>query len=146
MPFCPSCGASATGGYCQSCGAALGSAAGAGRSSRASGNELADNVASALCYLLGFVTGVIFLALAPYNRKKNIRFHAFQSVFLSIAVIALNVLLSVVFSILPFRVSLFVGPSISLAYIGIWLFMMWKAYQNETVKLPIIGDLAAKQA
>jgi hypothetical protein len=78
MPFCPSCGASVSGAYCQHCGAAIGSGSGPSPASAAN-SGLPNNVASALCYLLGFITGIIFLALSPYNRDKTIRFHAFQS-------------------------------------------------------------------
>jgi uncharacterized membrane protein len=143
MPFCPSCGASVSGSYCQNCGAAVGSGS---RPMPAAGSGLANNVASALCYLLGFITGVIFLALSPYNRDKTIRFHAFQSIFLSVGLFVFNIVLGIILGFLPFGVGLFLGPLISLAYIGLWLFMMWKAYQNEMIKLPIVGDLAARQA
>ena len=46
---------------------------------------MTDNVASALCYLLGLITGIIFLVLTPYNRNPVVRFHAFQSIFLNVA-------------------------------------------------------------
>jgi uncharacterized membrane protein len=39
-----------------------------------------DNVAGALCYLVGFITGVLFLALEPYSKRPFVRFHAFQSI------------------------------------------------------------------
>ena len=42
---------------------------------------MTDNVASALCYALGFITGILFLVLAPYNQNRMVRFHAFQSIF-----------------------------------------------------------------
>ena len=48
---------------------------------------LPENTAAALCYLLGLVTGIIFLVLEPYNKNKLIRFHAFQSIFLHVCVI-----------------------------------------------------------
>ena len=45
---------------------------------------MTDNMAGALCYLFGFITGILFLVLAPYNQNRDIRFHAFQSIFLNI--------------------------------------------------------------
>ena len=42
---------------------------------------LEENLACALCYALGLLTGIVFLVLAPYNQNKLIRFHAFQSIF-----------------------------------------------------------------
>jgi uncharacterized membrane protein len=123
--FCPKCGAPVSGG----------GAAPAG--------GLAENVAGALCYLLGFITGILFLVLAPYNQNKTIRFHAFQSIFLHVAFL---VLWFVAGMILPSIVSLVLSPIIGLAGLAVWLFMMWKTYQNQKVKLPVIGDLAEKQA
>ncbi len=50
---------------------------------------MSENVASALCYFGGVVTGIIFLILAPYNQNKLVRFHAFQSIFLFVGLTAL---------------------------------------------------------
>lgn len=110
------------------------------------------NLASALCYVLGFVTGILFLVLAPYNQNKAIRFHAFQSIFLSVGVIVVQIVLSMVSMIVGvvsfMLVALFgmLHLLVSLGFFGIWLFMMWKTYNNERVVLPIIGPLAEKQA
>src|ERR1700676_3398151 len=41
---------------------------------------MTDNMAGALCYLFGFITGILFLVLAPYNQNRNIKFHAMQSI------------------------------------------------------------------
>jgi uncharacterized membrane protein len=113
---------------------------------------LTDNVASALCYLAGFITGIIFLVLAPYNQNKTVRFHAFQSIFLNVAVIVVAIALSVLSAIM-FAISWALGSLVSLIHLVfglavflVWLYMMWKAYQNEKVVLPIIGPLAEKQA
>ena len=51
---------------------------------------MADNVASTLCYALGFITGIIFLVLEPYSKNRVVRFHAFQSIFFSIAAIVVR--------------------------------------------------------
>ena len=32
---------------------------------------MTDNVAGALCYALGLVTGILFLVLTPYNQNKQ---------------------------------------------------------------------------
>ena len=112
---------------------------------------MADNVAAALCYLLGLITGILFLVLEPYNKNKTIRFHAFQSIFFNVAIIGVDIVLSIVVSIL-FRIS-FLGwlvalfwPLFGLGCLALWIFLMYKAYNNEKFKLPIIGDLAEKQA
>ena len=100
-------------------------------------------MACALCYLAGLITGILFLVLAPYNQNKTIRFHAFQSIFLNVAWIIFWIVLHM---ILPWGAALILSPLIGLAGLFLWLFMMWKAYQNQKVKLPVIGDLAEKQA
>jgi uncharacterized membrane protein len=103
---------------------------------------LEDHVAAALCYALGFVTGIIFLVWAPYNRSKNVRFHAFQSIFLSAAWFVLN-FVGVVLSGFGFY---YLGRLVWLAGVALWLFMMFKTYNKERVVLPVIGQLAEKQA
>jgi hypothetical protein len=74
MAFCASCGAPVDGHFCAKCGAAA--------SAPAAFVGLTDNVAGALCYLLGIITGIVFLLISPYNQNRTIRFHAFQSIYL----------------------------------------------------------------
>ncbi len=155
MAFCANCGTQATGAFCPNCGAALaggaGPASGAGSyvppgstaSPQAPG--LTENVASALCYLFGVITGIVFLVLAPYNQNKTVRFHAFQSIFLSVAVIVLDILLSML-GFMTHGFGLLLFPLFGLLVVAVWLYMMFQAYNNRKVKLPIIGDLAEKQA
>jgi len=112
-----------------------------------------DNVASALCYLFGLITGVLFLVLEPYNKNKVVRFHAFQAIFFSIGAIVLNIGFSIVFSILrhflPFSMWMIFSLAslgLSLALMGGWAFLMYTAYNREMFKIPFLGDLAEKQA
>ena len=111
-----------------------------------------ENVASALCYVLGLLTGVLFLVLAPYNQNRVIRFHAFQSIFLHVASFALFIGLMIVIGILHFVPFLgtFMGlvlyPLVGFALFIVWLVLIWKAYNRERLVLPIIGPLAEKQA
>lgn len=95
------------------------------------------NVAAALSYFLGFVTGAIFLVIEKRNRF--VRFHAMQStLFFAIAVLTQIVLR--VIPVIGFLLSLFVVFPVSVI---VWLLMMYKAYQGEEFKLPIIGHWAA---
>jgi uncharacterized membrane protein len=113
---------------------------------------MTDNMAGALCYLFGFITGILFLVLAPYNQDRNVRFHAFQSIFLNIAVVALWIVVTIV--LIPFHYIPFLGFVISFVlqfvlWIGsviVWLYMMFKTYNGEKIVLPVIGPLADKQA
>jgi uncharacterized membrane protein len=156
MPFCATCGSPAEGRFCAKCGSAVGSVASPaagptgppGAPVGAAG--LTDNVAAALCYSLGLITGILFLVLAPYNQKKNIRFHAFQSIFLHVAAIVVAIGLNIVFGILGrimgFWLVLTLSPLLWLAFTVVWILMIVWAYQGKTVVVPVIGPLAQQQA
>jgi uncharacterized membrane protein len=112
---------------------------------------MSDNVAGALCYLLGFITGIIFLNLEPYSKRPSVRFHAFQSIFFSVGWIALSIALTTIlltleaavplwFIFLPLRVL------IGLAGFVLWLFCMYKAYNDGFYQLPVVGEFALKEA
>ena len=113
---------------------------------------LQDNMANALCYALGILTGILFLVLAPYNTNKTTRFHAFQSIFFNAATIVLFIaatILSIVLAPIPFvgfLVGLVLHFGLGLGVFILWLMLMYKAYNNETWVLPVIGPLAQKQA
>jgi uncharacterized membrane protein len=163
MAFCPNCGSSVDGRFCQKCGGAVGVGATAApppsgfaaspaqpfSTAPAAAAGLTENSAGALCYLAGLITGIIFLVMAPYNQNPRIRFHAFQSILFHLAwvlgwfvVIALHI-------VLPFSISLLLSLISLLFWCGgfvLWLFLMWKASQGQIVSLPIIGAIARKQA
>src|SRR5215467_10606206 len=79
--FCGSCGAAVAG---PSVAPAAGAAAAPAQPAPASAG-MTNNVAGMLCYILGIVTGIIFLVLEPYKNDRFIRFHAFQSIFFWLA-------------------------------------------------------------
>jgi len=108
---------------------------------------LTDNAASALCYVLGFITGIIFLVLEPYSKNRAIRFHAFQSIFLCVALIIFRWVLSIIlYSILGLFSMWSLLSLISLAFFALWIYMILMAYQGKKIVLPVIGPLAEKQA
>ena len=110
---------------------------------------LQPNVAGLLCYILGLVTGILFLVIAPYNKDRFIRFHAFQAIFFHIAWIGLWIVLSIFSAIMPWGISglmSIVQFAAGLGGLGLWIYLMVKAYNNEKYKLPVIGDLAEQQA
>src|SRR5712692_747690 len=147
MAFCPSCGSQVDGRFCPKCGSAVnvtgdaGTVAHSGSPAAISTAEgLTDNVASALCYALGLITGILFLVLAPYNQNPKIRFHAFQSIFYSVFAIALGFVFGFM-AILSGGWTLFLLPIFWLIRIGLfvlWLVLIIKAYQNQKLVLPII--------
>jgi uncharacterized membrane protein len=156
MPFCASCGTQVDGKFCPKCGAAIVAggvappppAPGAGPYAAPVAAPMADNVASALCYSLGFITGIIFLVMEPYSKNRAIRFHAFQSIFLSVAVIAIDIVLGIVLPVTLFSWGLYalVWSVFRLICLILWLYTIISAYQGKTLVLPVIGPLAQKQA
>jgi uncharacterized membrane protein len=111
----------------------------------ATSTGMSENVAGALCYLVTVVTGIIFLLIAPYNQSKFVRFHAFQSIFFFVSYIAVWIIVAVL-AALTHGIGILLYPLIGLGFFALWLYLMYAAYNNKRVKLPIIGDLAEKQA
>ncbi len=155
MAFCANCGAEVQGRFCAKCGTPLSDAAGTPPAAEpysapsAQAGGLTENVAGALCYAVGLITGVLFLALSPYNKSKFVRFHAFQSIFLHVAWIAFWIVDTIVMIVLPsvfWSLNGLLWVVVSLAGLAAWIFCIVKAYNHERFKLPIIGDLAEKQA
>jgi uncharacterized membrane protein len=153
MPrFCASCGAAmAEGAFtCAACGKAAAQSTGAGAAvapaPTASAGGLTDNVAGLLAYVT-IIPAIVFLVMEPYNRNRFVRFHSFQSIFFCVACIALGIVLSVV-SAIPFvaLLGLFIWPIVALAELAVWVVLLLKAYQGQKFKLPVIGDMAEKQA
>ena len=155
MAFCAKCGTQVAEGtsFCVSCGTPVGSGAGSPGAPAIAGTAMSSNVAGLLTYVLGFITGIIFLVIKPYKNDKFVRFHAFQSIFLSVLWIGFRIVWGYIvmgmiwgpFSGLWAPLGL-ISMLISLAFVACFLVLMYKAYNNERFKLPIIGDLAAKQA
>ncbi|MEO8369173.1 MAG: hypothetical protein ABI806_08240 [Candidatus Solibacter sp.] len=145
MAFCATCGASVEGQFCAKCGSRAGAAPSAAAGPGFQQSEgLAENVAAALCYVLGLVTGIIFLILTPYNKNPLIRFHAFQSIFLNVACIVASVVLRIVLISMLHMWEL--SSLISLGIMGVFIYMVVMAYQGKTIVLPVIGPLAQQQS
>jgi uncharacterized membrane protein len=144
MPFCATCGSTVEGQFCAKCGSRVGAApaAGSGPTMQAQ-SAMADNVASALCYVLGLITGIIFLVLTPYNRNPAVRFHAFQSIFLNVACVVASIILNVILNMLHLWE---LDPLISLGILAIFIYMLIMTYQGKNVVLPVIGPIAQQQA
>jgi uncharacterized membrane protein len=111
---------------------------------------MADNVASALCYVLWILTGIVFLVLEPYSKNRTVRFHAYQSIFMSVALFAINLVITIPFGALMWNYGFWgiygLYRLFQLACFALWLWMIIAAYQGKTVLLPVIGPIAQKQA
>lgn len=110
--------------------------------------DLDENIAGLLCYLLMWITGIIFLLVEEKN--EFVRFHAMQSIVVFLPLTILSWFLTAFrtpyygygmgFSILGA-----IGSLITILIIVLWLVLMIKAYQGERYKLPIAGDIAENQ-
>ncbi len=142
--YCSKCGAEIPGGdkYCPKCGSLSTTEA-----PRAVGSttSLEPNVAGLLCYLAGWITGLIFILIEKEN--KFVRFHAMQSIvtfgaftviWIPLSILAGLDVLRVLFSVLEAVVGI-------LAFV-LWIVLMIKAYHGERYKLPIAGDIAEKNS
>jgi uncharacterized membrane protein len=107
---------------------------------------LADNVAGMLAYVT-IIPAIIFLVTAPYNKNRFIRFHSFQCLFFCLALIVISVAFSVL-TVIPFMalITIPLQMIIGLGSLIVWIVLLLKANQGQMFKLPVIGDLAEKQA
>jgi len=100
---------------------------------------LDQNVAGALAYALGWITGVLFLVTEPAN--KFVRFHAVQSVVVFGGLsVAWFIALSIPF--IGWVIAVIVIPVVSIV---LWLTLMFKAYNGERFKVPFAGDIAEQR-
>ena len=147
MPFCTNCGTSVDekGAFCHNCGTPQPRPA-AHFVDFVEG--LSDRTAAILCYIpiFGIIPAIVFLAAQKYRANRHVRFSAFQSLYLFVAWL-------IVSSAIPVLVLPGIHPwgdhhvLFALAKLGLyicWIYLLVKAAQQEYVRLPIIGDLAAR--
>jgi uncharacterized membrane protein len=164
MAFCPKCGSSVGegAGFCPSCGSTLGSSAGSsvptGAPSAvppppivAASGQMDENLAGLLCYVFGWVTGIIFYLI---DKRPFVRFHAAQSVVVFGGIAILYVVLGMFVGASLFAGGLAGAGSFSLGFLlypilglvafVLWILLMVKAYQGQKFRIPIAADVAEK--
>ena len=104
------------------------------------GTGLEPNIAGLLCYVLGWLTGLIFFLIE--EKDEFVRFHAMQSIIVFGAITVVSIVFGILF-IVPFLGPI-LGGFLWVASVALWIILMVKAYQGERFKLPIAGDLAEK--
>lgn len=97
------------------------------------GSGLKKETASALAYLLGHLTGVIFLVI---EKDPTVKFHAMQSIVTFVGLFVLEWVLT--FSI----VLVFLVPLVGILMFILWLLLIYKAWMGETWEVPVFGKLA----
>ncbi len=156
MAFCTKCGAALAdnASFCAACGA---SQPGSPQSPGAQGTapvgttaqkQMAENVAGLLCYVLGWLTGLIFYFI---DKRPYVRFHAAQSIVVFAGLHVLLFLFGVFFGIsllaggwAGFSVGYAIHSLIGLAMFVLWILLMVKAYQGERFRVPIAADISEK--
>lgn len=149
MSFCKACGQDAgTAAFCPKCGSSQSAAAAPAAMPAASPTEgLQENVAGLLCYLFGWLSGLIFLLI---DKRPFVRFHAVQSIGLNIGIVVIYFVVAMAFVMMHFLhmgfLALAIYPLLGFLIFAVWVFMMYKAYQHEKFMLPVIGNIAEGMA
>jgi len=104
-----------------------------------SSTGLAENVAGLLCYVLGWVSGLVFVLIE--QESKFVRFHAIQSIY----VFGVLMVASIILGWIPF-IGVVFSWIIGVVGVVLWIILMIKAYQGAKYKLPWAGNLAEKWA
>jgi len=146
MAFCGKCGSSVPDGapFCPQCGAPVAAAATPPPMplAPAGASGLQENVAGLLCYLLGWVTGIIFLLI---DKRPFVRFHAAQSIVVFGALSIIHIILSIAFlgsGFYGFGLWLLIVRLIDLAGLIAWIVLMIMAYQGRMFEVPIAAPIA----
>jgi uncharacterized membrane protein len=108
---------------------------------------LYDDGAAGIAYIT-MIPAIVFLIVEPFKRSSYVRFHAWQSIFFFVAWAVIDILVGLVQHIVPSAVffTLTVLQLVGLAIFIVWLIVFIGAFGGRRIKLPIIGDLAARQA
>ena len=144
MAFCKACGTEVGGAaFCPKCGAGQGAAAVPAPVAPAASSEgLAENVAGLLCYVLGWLTGIIFILI---DKRPFVRFHAAQSIVVFGALTVIRIGLGIVMGIggfVGFGLWALVSMVLGLVGLVLWILLMVKAYQHELFRVPIAAGIA----
>ncbi len=144
MPYCCQCGRGVANSdiYCANCGARQPSTSAIPLDPLAG---VSNRTATILCYIpmVGWIAAIVVLASMRFRQDARVRFHAFQGFYLFVTWLIVDWVLSPVFGFAgPWHHFL---PGLMKALVfGAWIFMLIKVAQQETFKLPIVGDLAEK--
>lgn len=107
---------------------------------------LSENAASGLSYITP-IPAIVFLVTAPYNQSSTVRFHAWQSIFFCIADVVVWGILTVL-GMVPLLnlIDLILMPIVALGFLVLWVLLLVNAFNGKKWKLPVLGELAEKQA
>jgi uncharacterized membrane protein len=144
MAFCKACGQDiGSANFCPKCGASQAAPTASPAVPAASPSEgLQENVAGLLCYVLGWLTGIIFLLI---DKRPWVRFHAAQSIVVFGGLTLIRILLGIMHGVTGLIGFGFFGLLfllIGLVTFVLWIVLMIKAFQHQTWRVPIAADIA----
>jgi uncharacterized membrane protein len=145
--FCSKCGAenAESAKFCSKCGAKLGAAEtpapteGAGKPESESSTGLSANTAGLLCYVAGWITGIVFVVLE--KKSTFVKFHAWQSI-MTFGVLTVAELILAWIPFVGWILSILIG----ILMFVLWIILMIQAGTGKMWKVPLAGDWAEKQA
>jgi uncharacterized membrane protein len=134
VAFCPKCGQPQTGGQ-------------VAQTSQSAQPGMAENVAGLLCYVLGWVTGIIFFLI---DKRPYVRFHAAQSIVVFGGLHLINIVVGIMFGAGfmmmggrgGFGLGFALYSLINLVAFVLWIVLMVKAYQGEKFQVPVAAGIA----
>ena len=105
---------------------------------------MSARTASILCYIpvVGWIAAIVVLAADKFRTDRNVRFHAFQGLYLFVVWLIVNEVIGPMFRPLGSHVR--IDKLLDVAVLFLWIFMLIKTSHNETYSLPVIGELAEK--
>jgi len=150
MPYCTNCGTEVPphAFFCGHCGKAQ-PQTGAPPMASAVLSGISARTASILCYIpvFGVIPAIIVLAAQKFRHHADVRFNAFQSVYLFVAWLIVSSAMPVFLTGMPgWGVEHSVLELVKLAFLICWIYLLVKAAHQEQIRLPVIGDLAARSA
>lgn len=148
MAFCPQCGTSVASNdrFCGNCGAAQPTAAGTASSfggatawQESVTANLSPQNASVICYIpwVGWIAAIFVLAAERFRAMRDVRFHAFQGMYLSVTWLLIDLLAR---EIVPR--SWMLGQALKISIVVCWVYMLVQTANGRMVKLPVIGEMA----
>jgi uncharacterized membrane protein len=149
LPYCCQCGkvVGDHDAFCAVCGARQGPASSLPPASDFL-SGISPRTAALICYIpiVGWLAAIVVLASQRFRSDAVVRFHAFQGLYLFVAWLIVDWVVGPLFSFHGFGPPFFhgFGALLKALVIGLWIYMIVKAANNERVKLPILGDLAEK--
>lgn len=148
MAFCSKCGSevAAGAGFCPKCGTPQAGGA-VTQTTQGAQSGMSENVAGFLCYLVGWITGIIFFFI---DKRPFVRFHAAQSIVVFGGLHIINIVIAIVFGagmmmrggFASFGIGGALYSLVGLASFILWILLMVKAYQHEKFEVPIAAGIA----